>query len=97
MPVNRCPVRSSVSTVFTSLTVQRIHSSIGVLEAFLTSAARTSWSLKMVPSSRSAEFVQLDVKFLMAAVLSCSATRCFTSRVVCPTLRSPLCASSAIE
>ena len=27
MPVNRWPVRSSASTVFTSLTVQRIHSS----------------------------------------------------------------------
>ena len=49
------PVRSSVSTVFTSLTVQRIHSSSVFANFFLTSAARTSWSLKMVPSSRSAD------------------------------------------
>ena len=39
----------------TSATVQRIHSQLGVLEALaLTSAARTSWSVKIVPSSRSA-------------------------------------------
>ena len=55
MPVNRWPVRSSVSTVFTSLTVQRIHSSSVFSKPFLTSAARTSWSVKMVPSSRSAD------------------------------------------
>ena len=33
----------------------------------------------------------------MAAVLSCSATRCFTSRVVWPTLRRPVCASSSMR
>ena len=43
-----------MSTVFTSLTVQRIHSSSAFSKPFLTSAARTSWSLKIVPSSRSA-------------------------------------------
>ena len=35
MPVNCCPVRSSVSTVFTSLTVQRIHSSSAFSNPFL--------------------------------------------------------------
>jgi hypothetical protein len=55
VPVNRCPVRSSLSTVFMSLTEQRIHSSSVFANFFRTSAARTSWSLKMVPSSRSAD------------------------------------------
>jgi hypothetical protein len=41
-------------------TVQRIHSSSTFSKPFLTSAARTSWSVKIVPSSRSADFVQFD-------------------------------------
>ena len=54
MPVNRWPVRSSERTVCTFAVVQRIHSSSVFSKPFLTSAARTSWSVKVVPSSRSA-------------------------------------------
>ena len=43
MPVNRWPVRSSASTVFTCSTEQRIHSSSVFSNFFLASAART-WS-----------------------------------------------------
>jgi hypothetical protein len=35
VPVKRCPVRSSVSTVFTSLSVQRIHSNSVFAQPFL--------------------------------------------------------------
>ena len=86
-----------MSTVFTSATEQRIHSSSTFSKPFLTSAARTSWSVKIVPSSPSADSISSVLWFLMRAVLTCSATRWFTSRVVWPTLRRPLWASSPIE
>ena len=53
-------MRSSVRTVFTSLTVQRIHSSSMFSKPFLTRAARTSWSVKMRAVVALGGFVQLD-------------------------------------
>ena len=64
MPVNCCPVRSSVSTVFTSLTEQRIHSSSVFSKPFLTSAARTSWSVKMRAVVALGGFVEFDLVVL---------------------------------
>jgi len=53
-PAMGCPVRSAMSTAFTSLSVQRIHSNSVFAQPFLIRAARTSWSVNLVPSSRSA-------------------------------------------
>ena len=41
--------------------------------------------------------VESDGVVLDVGILSCSATRCFTLRVVCPTLSWPACAASLIE
>ena len=58
------PVRSSVSTVRKSLTVQRIHSNSVFAKPFLESAARTSWSVKTVPVVPLGRFIQFDAVIL---------------------------------